>query len=324
MAFDTIESIFRGSGPATESLNAGVTAGQKQFLDEQKALAEAQTLRNLQQTYRHNEELNPLNLRGKELSNQGLEASLGGHWADSQHKQIQTENARQTQSSDIAGKIAENKSRVTTEHLKTLTSMGQMAGMLGAQLDGVAPGSLPDITIKNQFMQENNIHPESTVGKYIQKADASTLNKFSNQISSTLPAFVQAMAVGKQNTESQQKIHAASNATQLQIARENNDMRRDLAEAKLEADKHKAESKLASAKLEAKNVEASILAIPIAERTPEQQAQLEEASALLNMRSGAAMGMNIEALSPNLKSNATALGSRGPKLGTAENPIKLK
>ena len=313
MAFDSLETILKGNGPATDSLNAGVTSGQRQFEAEQKALQDAQTLRNLQQTHQQNADMAPLRLQHQALQNQGLEAGLGGITAESESKRLKAEREQQTQTSEIAKKLEENKSELSAAHLKTLSSMGQMAGILGTQLEGAVPGSLKDTEIKHQFMQEQGIHPDSTVGKYVLRADSQGLNKLATQIATTLPAYVQAMAVGKQQTESQQKIHAADRAVQLQIAREGFDLKRDLAEARAEADKHKAESKLANAKLEAKNIEASILAIPIAQRTPEQQAQLEEATDILNKRSGAAMGLNLESINPNFKSNASAGKAGGRK-----------
>jgi len=301
MSFDNLEAIFKGAG----DYNSGLSTGQGLAFDEAKTRAEQQKLMDLQQAYQHNATMNPMKAEHQSLQNQGLQEGLGGITADTTSKQIKARVAGATEDGDVATALSTNDLTQMGNRLKTLDNVRQQATRLVAGIGN-------DEGRKQQVLRSGVI-PQGEMYDLIARTPASQLrDKLENlnkYVSSQTDAFVQAQA----QSQSHERVGAANNRTQLKIAEMNNDTRRELAEAKAEADRHKAESKLANAKLEAKNVEASILAIPIALRTPEQQAQLEEASSILNLRSGAAMGLNLESINPNFKSNASAGKAGGRK-----------
>jgi hypothetical protein len=203
---DLIE-MMNAQGPAS----AGWERGEKEFQTQREsdlaALFKQQEINKQQQDYAKAMQMNPLDIqyRQGQVSEQG--AKLPGEQATSRKLGTEADIAEAGKTGSIAATRAEQLSKISTAQVKQISDMGHAAGMLGTQLESTDPSRHDEV--KRQFMSENNIHPNSTIGQYILKNGPEKLQDTSKKISALRDEYIQHMATTKATTESQERLEKA-------------------------------------------------------------------------------------------------------------------
>lgn len=153
MAYSGLETLFQNMGPAFASSMAGSREADSQFADMQTALKEAQALQDAQQKHAQNAQMNPLLVAHQSLQNQGLQAQMGGHWADSSLKTTNAAKAAGTLTSDIAKTNSANDVAIDEDKFKRMQAAQQRLQMWGAQFEG-AQGPGAKEAVKQAMLQD--------------------------------------------------------------------------------------------------------------------------------------------------------------------------
>lgn len=166
MDYGDLTQLFTMAGPATAGWNAGV----KEFQDEQAndlaAILKAQEIRKGDQTFAHEELMNPLRVTNQGLINSGLEADLPGKRADSRRKVVDADLAEATKQTKL------DQDRVA--RLQTRLQEGETAFKLALQAAQYM-GKGPDAEArKRQFLASGAI-PQGEVYDAILNTPATEL-----------------------------------------------------------------------------------------------------------------------------------------------------
>jgi hypothetical protein len=321
MAYSGLETLFQNMGPAFAGTVAGEREGMAQGLDALMAQKHAEEIRAAQQTYGQKELTNPLERTKMGLENTGL-----GLKNTREQQGIDLTTA--TQPGEISKTNAENESAVYGSKLKQLANIRNIITEGTANLGTGLEGELN----KQKFLESGAVPPGIMYDR-IKATPVEQLPKImadlNSSIARTSAAYLQAIDAANISAESHKyaadqgyKGHQlTSNATKY-AADKAYDKAIAVQELKNEMDQLKAEHKLANQKLAAKDIEGSLLAIPEAQRTPEQKQALAEVKQILNIRSASAMGIDLSSLGGSLKSNADKV--KTPESGVTKNGVKWK
>jgi len=323
MAYPALGDMFQNLGPATASMFAGEREQLAQDASLQEQLKQQQAIREAQLKNTQSEAMNPLLVAHQQATNAG---------------QLDTNRKAAVEAALAEGtkdyKLQEASNTAELDRLKTASQKQSMfadtLGKAGVQLQGVPPvqrfAALGEMAKQAGFDINNPAF--AGIIQQAQKADPNKLPQlltgFSQQLAQLAAknstAYIQAIDVAKEHakaTENNARIMAASreNVAAAKGGGKGTGTIQDLVKSgKMSAEKAAVALFGAAQFEEDDNKKAELLGM--AKQYEQFAMNQRNAAAQGKIDPGALTGMPTQQLPP-------ALGG-GPKLGTAENPIKLK
>lgn len=156
-----LSTLFQAD-PAAQELGLG-------FLGQEKDMNKARLAQQLFETDKQRQML-PLELQGKQLSNQTAQAQIPGLQAQSEKQQLDTRFSRETLGPKIESELSKYKGQMSDSQLKELTNAGQAYMQAGPLLDRM-PGVVTHVAAKqilgNFYRPEFDQIPANALGQVI-------------------------------------------------------------------------------------------------------------------------------------------------------------
>lgn len=156
-----LSTLFQAD-PAAQELGLG-------FLGQEKDMNKARLAQQLFETDKQRQML-PLELQGKQLSNQTAQAQIPGLQAQSEKQQLDTRFSRETLGPKIESELSKYKGQMSDSQLKELTNAGQaymQAGPLLDRMPGVVTHAAAKQILGNFYRPEFDQIPANALGQVI-------------------------------------------------------------------------------------------------------------------------------------------------------------
>lgn len=212
MAYSGLETLYQNLGPAGASIIAGEREGTAQGLDELTAMKQRQEFDQAQA-------MNPLNVQFKQGEVAQQAAQLPGLAALSRKHGIEADVAGATKDTAISSTNEKNKADAIAASLKKMNDLADMGAGLAGQLKGLPPEVHG--VLKQQFLQQNNIPPNSAIGQFIMNKSPDDIMNQADSIKKKSAAYLLAEMQAKMTKESHLQAIASQNASHEKINQAN-------------------------------------------------------------------------------------------------------
>lgn len=196
-------------GNLTDIFNSGSPEAMQMAFQQQSnanALDQAEQQRQGLENYFTQQNM-PTRLQQADTTLQMDKARLPGIVAESSQKALDFNKSSALFDSDVAAKLAENKTKLSTEQAKKLSNMGQIMAQFA---DMVTAHGMPPLEIQQQVPQEWIQAARTPQGlKWLKDTGAAVMQHTAEGINNQL------------NRVSQEKIHAGNNAAAIEVAKIN-------------------------------------------------------------------------------------------------------